>query len=108
MSLHTFSLDEKLEVIEMLIRAHRVHNGVSAHTSNVLKAIALDIRARQEFPRNVALGELERTLRWMKDTRDLKVQGYEPGKMAAVASIVINRWPLIQQALERYGEETAE
>lgn len=108
MALHVMSIDEKVEAIERVIVMARENGVRSSHPDffDTLKAIAADLRARQELPRNNALGELERAIARMKNSKtDL---GYDERLMVAVANVVINKWSTIQQALENFGEESAE
>lgn len=110
MSLHLFTLDEKLDAIHMELvsikRAGFAPGSAQQRQYNALKAIAADLRAHQIFPRSQPLGELERALESMKATKT--ALGYSQDKMAHVANVVIHRWPFIRQALEKFGEESAE
>jgi len=109
MSLSTFTLTEKIEAlhreIDELRRAGFPPRSAQQRHYKTLCAILNDLRARQ-MPRSLPLGELERGLERVKETKS--PTGYEPAKMIHVANIVISRWPFIQQALENFGAESAE
>ena len=112
MSVRTFKPEEKLALIEEQIeRARDFVRGAppdsGAHRQfEILKAIAADLRARADLPRSNALGELERAIdRAVRSKTDL---GYDRGKLIAIAETLIGKWAFISQALERFGEETAE
>jgi hypothetical protein len=112
MSLHLFTLDEKIDAMHIELtaikRAGFKPGSAQQRQYNVLKAITADLRAQQIFPRSLPLGELERALESMKAAKPAGLPGYPQDKMAHVANIVIHRWPFIRQALEAFGEETAE
>ena len=113
MSLHLYSLAEKLDAITTEIvaikKAGFKPGSAQQRQYNALKAIAADIRARQIFPRSMPLGELERALKAMKDALPPGPgASYPADKMAYVANVLINRWPFVQQALESFGSESAE
>jgi hypothetical protein len=105
MPLRILSVEDKLTVVERLIRDHR-RRRLDAATVEGLKALAKDLRALVEIPRSNALGELERALKRMEQSKtDL---GYDRNRMAEVAKVVVNKWPFIRQAMEEFGEESAE
>src|ERR1700756_3445260 len=112
MSLTTFtiSLDDKIAVIERLIIQAKIGrdagNALAAERLAILKSIIADLQARKELPRSNALGDLERILDRVK--RSKTALGYDSGQLNDLARHVINRWPTISQALELYGEESAE
>ncbi len=110
MSLHTSSLAKQIAAIEKVIVSLRASGArSSAEDSDVfeaVKAIAADLRARQNLPNSNALTELERVLFRMRTSKT--ALGYDDGKMIAVANVVVHNWPTIRQALERFGEESAE
>jgi hypothetical protein len=110
MSLHTFRLEEKLGEVEKMIVEARQSRGKPGSAGYrrymVLKAIAADLRARLDLPRSLSLGELERCVDRIKQSRT--GIGYENGALVAAANTLINRWPFVRQALEHFGEETAE
>lgn len=106
MSLHLMSIDEKIEAVERVILLLRATNSQPPGTLENLKAVAADLRARQELPTSNALGELERALFRVKQSKT--GLGYDEGKLIAVANTVISKWPMIRQALEQFGEESAE
>jgi len=106
----TISLDDKLAVTETLIRAFRDRarngdqNSILIYES--LKSIAADLHARQAFPTSNALGELRRKIERVQASKT--ALGYDEGRLTDLANHVINKWPFISQALERFGEESAE
>lgn len=110
MSIEIFSLDDKIAVLDVEIqeaRSGRRAPGTALYRHyEVLKAIAADVRARQALPRNSTLGAIERELVRLRQTRT--VDGFDVGRMTELSNMVNSRWPVISQALERYGEESAE
>jgi hypothetical protein len=106
-----FTLQEKiaaisLELAEIQAEARR-NPGSSLHRQyETLKAIAADLRARQDLPRNNALGALGREIARVKASKT--GLGYSEGRMIELGNIVISKWPVISQALEQFGEESAE
>lgn len=109
MSLHVITLEEKLAVVEKAINDLRKKARVDpVHKKNfeTLKSIAADLRARIEFPTSNARGELGRALALVKQSKT--ALGYDQGRLLHVANIVISKWPTISQALEQFGEESAE
>lgn len=106
MSLHVYSIDEKLAAVErQIVRAKRFQ---SAHDTDLLKAVAADLRARQDLPRNNAFGSIERAIKNVKATIGTEPHGFEQDAMFKLARTIIQHWPVIAQALERYGEISAE
>jgi hypothetical protein len=113
LSLRVVSLEDKIaamgEAIDRARRADRPPGSVSQLHYDALKAVCADLRGRQELPRSQTLGELGRLLLRMKDgPRVQEGRHYEPNRMIAVANFVAGRWPTISQALELFGEESAE
>lgn len=113
MSLHTFTVAEKLAAMEIEIMESRGRNRAPGSANQrhheILKAISSDLRARQQLPRNNALGALERELESMKRQKCHGENfGYDTLAMARVTSILISKWPIVCQALEAYGEESCE
>lgn len=110
MSVGIFSIDDKIAALDVEIkeaRRGRREPGSALHRQyEVLKAIAADLRARQQLPRNNVLGSLERELEQMRRSRT--ALGYDQGRVMELANIVVSRWPVISQALEQFGEESAE
>lgn len=106
MTLHMITTMEKLAEVERLIEEARRTAGAHSQEAEILRAIAADLRARLDGVPGVALTELERRLGAVKRsrlraTRDL-------GPMLGVAEEVIARWPILKQALERFGAEVQE
>jgi hypothetical protein len=73
----------------------------------ILKAIAADLRVRVDMPRSHALGVLARGIESARRTKGAR-GGYDPGMLIALAQTLINKWPTVSQALESFGEESAE
>jgi hypothetical protein len=111
MALKLFTIEEKLAVIHAEIAEQRqsVRRPGSAAQRHyeILKSIAADLQARLELPRNNALGELNRAMERMVQSKDT-FGYYDVERMAQVATVVISKWPIICQALENFGEESAE
>ncbi len=109
MSLHVITPEEKLAVIQAAISATRKKARTDpVHRKNfeVLKAVAADLEARIAFPTSNTLGSLRRGLDLVKQSKT--ALGYDQGRLLHVANIVISKWPTISQALEQFGEESAE
>jgi hypothetical protein len=110
MALRIVSLEQKLVAVEMEVaeaRHGRRDPGSPAQAHyEALKSIAKDLQARMELPRSNALGELERAIERL--IRSKTGLGYDEGHMNAVAQVVVNKWPTISMALERFGEESCE
>lgn len=105
MSLHVLTLEEKLAVVEIAIRAVRKKARIDpTHKANfeALKSVAADLRARMGLPQSNALDKLRRALESAKSSKT--ALGYEQSKLIAVANVVIHEWPTIQQALEQFEE----
>lgn len=111
MSVDIFSIDDKLAAIEIEIGRTRQFRREPSSTVQrhytVLKAIAADLRARQMLPRNNALGAMERELVRLKST--VSPEGfYDATRSRELVNIVVSKWPVISQALEAFGELSAE
>ncbi len=116
MALTTIELEDQLRAIDAMIvelrrsAGIRVADGPSHEEARVryevLKAIAADLRGRLDRPRSLALGEIERAIRRMLATKG--PLGYADGQMLALASCLTRHWPFVRQALEHYGEASAE
>lgn len=108
MTLHTQSIDEKLAAVEGLIPLYRQIGRATndGGTYEALKAIAADLRARRDFPRSDAQRELHRALLQVNGMRG--ADGYNVDSLIYLAQALNNRWPLVSQALERFGNEVAE
>ena len=100
---------EKLETVKELIEVFRQTARSPAEDRRILalKGIASDLRARLDGAPNVALVELER--------RMTAVRRHAPGSGSArvnaqigVAEELVCRWPVVTQALEKFGAEIEE
>lgn len=111
MSLGVFTIDDKIAALEIEIkeaRQGRRDPGSALHRHyKILQAIASDLRARQQLPRSQALGALSREIELMKSTAG-PTGHYQDVRAIALANVVIGKWPIISQALEQFGEESAE
>lgn len=111
MALKTFSLDDKIGAMHLEIvdarRSDRPPGSPAQRQYEILKAIAADLRGRQQMPRNNTLGELGRLLEKMK-CAPRNGNGFDRDYTTAVVNLVVSRWPTISQALEQFGEESAE
>lgn len=110
MALELFSIEEKIEIIEQVIdvarRAARPVGSPAQRRYQVLKAIAADLRGRQQLPRSNALGALWREVEKVKQSKtDL---GYDAGRLQQLAHLLVSKWPTVSQALEMFGEESAD
>lgn len=107
MALRSFSIEEKLaavcEEIDRARVARRDPGSTAHHHYLVLKSVAADLRARIDPTRCEALGEFERAITRM--IRSKTALGYGIGQKMAVADVLINRWPLVSQALEQFGRD---
>lgn len=100
MALRTFTTQQKLYEIELLIQDSK-----TAETDvdvDVLKAIAADLRGRLAGAPSVALVEIERRINSVARSK-IRGAGYSDGAMKGLAEEVVCRWPVIKQALERFS-----
>lgn len=104
MSRGVFTLHEQLEEIERLIEAEKDKGGVADNISLAIqRSIASDIRARINHDGSVTKAALEQRLHFMR--RSKTPLGYSNGSMVGVAQELIGRWPVVKQALERFGKD---
>lgn len=106
MSLNGFSLDDKICLLDDYLFDMRKTGRRYSEEHQILASIAKDLRARRDFPKNNTLGSLEREIASVLASK--KVGGYDHGRLVHLGHMVVSRWPTIAQALERYGEESAE
>ena len=111
MSVGIFTIEQKIEALNMEIaeiKGARREPGSPLHQQyRILQAIAADMRARQELPRNDVLTSLGRALEVMKSDREPGGH-YDRERAMAVANVVVGTWPIISQALENFAKEHAE
>lgn len=98
-----FTPEEKLEAVERMIEQLRLAGARGTIDIEILKAIAKDIRARMSESPSAAALELERRLYAIAESKT--ALGYDERRMRAAAEELMNRWPVVQQALERFGAE---
>lgn len=99
MSFHAFTTQEKLAVVDSLIAANK-----HGQTADALRAIAADLRGRLGHAPSVALLELERRMTAV-DRRPRSVNQARVAAQVGVAEELAGRWPVVKQALERFGAE---
>ena len=99
------TLDEKIHLIGRLIGSEKKAGNRPA-VLEVLGAIHADLEARERHVPSAALVQLDRCINAMNRSKTgTPGVGYAAGPMASVAQEVSVRWPVIQQALERFGAE---
>lgn len=99
------TLDEKIEIVERFIRDRRdASNGTKQdHDRAILCAIASDLRARQATAPSAAEDQIERRLRGVRNAQE---RGDDlTGAKMSLANEIMGRWPVIRQALEKFGAE---
>ncbi|HXL66624.1 MAG TPA: hypothetical protein VN938_16365 [Xanthobacteraceae bacterium] len=96
---------ETLLEIEALIESFRWARGDTAAPENktylALKAMADDLRGRQANRIGEAQAELQKAIDAAAKTKT--ILGYEINHLRRIAEETIGRWPVIRQALERFG-----
>lgn len=111
MALKLFTIEEKLAAVRAEIVAQRSvarpPGSAAQRHYDILKSIAADLQGRLELPRNNALGDLSRSMERMVQSKT-ELGYYDVERMAQVATVVISKWPIITQALENFGEVSAE
>lgn len=112
MALQVFTLEDKITALGIEIDAARKFrrdpgSAMQRHYE-VLKAISADLRARQALPQSNTLGAMRREMERLLISKVDGASGYPPGRMQDLAQLVIGRWTTISQALEHFGEESAE
>jgi hypothetical protein len=103
--MRVMSREDQLRIVEEII-THLKFQDRQGETVTALKTIAGELRARMELPRSNALGELERAMRRLQETKTSL--GYDQRQLAAVANVIVSKWPTVRLALENFGEESAE
>lgn len=110
MTLRTFTIEEKLEIVERMIEVGRLHRsapGTEAYQQvEILKAIASDLRARLEHVPSATLVDLERRIVAVARTKG--PTGYQPHALHELGTGVTVRWPVIRAALELFGAKMEE
>jgi len=99
-----FSLDDKLQAVEMLIVDLRWARSdplvPEFKTYWVLKAIADDVRGRKLAVKINTLVDLQNTLDAVYASKT--ALGYDNGKLRNLAERFIGCWPTVRQALEHF------
>jgi hypothetical protein len=106
MGLKVFNIDDKIAFIERLATDLRKSGQRQSRDYSLLSTIAKDLRARRDFPRNNTLGSLEREIGTVIASKN--DAGYDHGRLIHLGHMIVSRWPVISQALECFGEESAE
>jgi hypothetical protein len=93
---------KKLATIETWIELARSAaradaNGPEAQSLAVLRSLASDIRARMYAPKSRVLVDIERRVEAVSASKT--EEGYNVGRMVALAAEVMANWPTIRQAL---------
>lgn len=105
MSLSTFTTQEKLIEMDAMIDALRkiAISQDDYRRLRIIRSVAADLRGRLECAPSVALAEIERriTFAYRNKTRS----GYDRDALIGLGEELIGRWPLIKQALEKFGAE---
>lgn len=84
----------------------RISRGRHDPTYLALKALMHDLDGRIALPRSNTLGEIERALQRTYASR--VGVSYEVGHLSQIAYTIMKHWPVIRQALEQFGEVSAE
>lgn len=104
-----FTVAEKLAEIEELIElyrfARRFPDDPEYQTYLILKAVAEDLRARTNGAAGDARRELGRRIAAAVRTSDGMPNSTFANAVLGVGQELIGRWPVVEQALERYEEE---
>lgn len=103
-----FTLAEKIAVLDNLIEEFRWARSkpeIPEHvTYSTLKAISADMRARLGSAPSVAEHEIGRRITAVRQAKT--INGNLTGAIMALGQEVHARWPLVQQALNRFGALT--
>lgn len=102
-------LDEKIRLVERVAQNLRVGgragNMIAAENYEGLKAVLVDLQARDKIARSDTMTEIERALDGV--LRSKTALGYDERRLVHLAGEVMRRWPTIRQALEQFEKETA-
>jgi len=103
-----YTIEEKLSVVEFLIEQLRdSRHELGAPNRGrylILKSVAADLRARIPGEPLAACFELDEAIRAADASKTVPL-GYEIGKLRRIAEILIGRWPVVRQALEKFEED---
>jgi hypothetical protein len=100
-----FTVEEKLAVVDAMIERRRLRCSRDArdeHTYAVLKAIALDLRARLPGRPSTAEDEIGRRVEAVAASQT--ALGYSNGALVGLAEQVVGHWPAVKQGLELLRE----
>jgi hypothetical protein len=106
MSLDLFSVEEKIEAIETEIRKVAVTAARRERRFYALKSIAADLRARLALTKGAALSELAAMLERIRQHPREDGGRYDDGQMVALANMLISKWSVVRQALEKFEGES--
>lgn len=103
--MNLFTDSEKLFALEKMIETLRgtAQTDEDRKRIKIMGSIALDIRARMDNAPTVALAQIERRITSVM--RHKTRLGYERNTMIGLAEEVVGRWPIVRQALEKFGAE---
>lgn len=108
MGLRTSTIDnrERLEAVEALMGLCRrqASLGSPVHKARLatLKSLAGELQTRAEAQRAEGLAALQEQIERVKESPT--PPNYDQGQLVRLATIVIQQWPLIRQAIETYRE----
>jgi hypothetical protein len=102
MTLYVFTVEEKLNEVEFLIRKRRDHR--HERGAMILKALAMDLRGRMTGVPSEIIADLDLRMAAVKQSW-ANGYGYDATMLRRLGDGVVGRWPLIRQALERYAAE---
>jgi hypothetical protein len=110
MALRLFTVDEKISALHVELtaarRAERPPGSLAQWHYEILKAIASDLRGRQNGNRIAALEDIEAAIG--RVARSRTQLGYDQGLMTELAGVLIKKWPAVRQALEKFAQENVE
>jgi hypothetical protein len=104
------TLQDQIDAVTRLLddfRWARNEPGCAEHrTWLALKEMAKDLRARLPEAPGLALAALQRRIADAAATKGGNGGlGFDAGALAGIGQEVIGRWPVVRQALERFGAE---
>jgi len=101
------TLQDQIDAIDHLINDFRwARNETYCIEHDIylaLKEIAKDLRARLPAAPSDALLALQRRIADAAATKGPAMQGFDRSALAGIGEEVIGKWPVIRQALERFG-----
>lgn len=95
------TLDDKIYAMETILHIARYHS--SDETYRTLKEVAKDLRAQQPEKRSQAIDDLVKAIESAKAVSASSQK--EQNKLMHVGQTTIQHWPVIRQALEKFGDD---